>query len=605
MTEESSSAQDVATSASPIAAEVERILRSRISIVLRCPEVLLHAVAGVVGIGLGLSASFLIRTHAPPGSNLARMFGQDIFHALIPVGICCMFFWAISICFFRSVRLFALYFASRKSLLQSVTNKVQIPGDAQQLFDEFNQPKYLSNPLIRRVKVVVEQWTIHPSLQNVDIVLQQHITSDTDLVHASYSLVKIFIWALPVLGLVGTVLGIAEAVGSFAQFLGGSVENVVEIKKSLVEVTRGLSFAFMITLQGLLTSLIAMLLASPLQTREEKLYATIQNNITDIFLPKLQRIFPESKERPTPELIVLWQDSLQQVITQMIQVVQASALRILTEMDTRHKEYLDRLNEEREYHRIRSQKVHTKMLLDMVNVGKRLLGKLDERLHAERDEINKWTQDLRDEIAAVLARQEGAFIVARENLGRASQGLVGSLSKVQETVAELTNRHRAQGDSTLQLYSKMGEIISQHSLSLRSILDMLHEQIPVIRKSLQDQLQAIDRSLERLAEANLGRQLESLVEAFSAQRQQMASTAEAVKELAGTTRETVALQLDLQASIRQLHDIGFERTLASFRDSLLALGPVLEGFRQPFVLQAVHVDRSIRTVGPEYQETSE
>src|SRR6185503_16965205 len=98
---------------------------------------------------------------------------------------------------------------------------------------------------------------------------------------------------IPVLGLIGTVIGISFAVGGFGQFLGGNRNNMKTIKRSLVNVTGGLSFAFLITLQGLLTSLLIMLPAYALQTREERLYANVQRDISDLLLPALQRAVPE------------------------------------------------------------------------------------------------------------------------------------------------------------------------------------------------------------------------------------------------------------------------------------------------------------------------
>ncbi len=101
------------------------------------------------------------------------------------------------------------------------------------------------------------------------------------------------IWALPVLGLVGTVLGIADAVGGFANFLGQDVSEVAQIRVKLVEVTGGLSFAFLITLQGLITSLIVMLIVSTLQNGEDRLFSAVHRDIAEIFIPALQRAVPQ------------------------------------------------------------------------------------------------------------------------------------------------------------------------------------------------------------------------------------------------------------------------------------------------------------------------
>jgi len=75
------------------------------------------------------------------------------------------------------------------------------------------------------------------------------------------SLIGLFVWGIPILGFIGTVLGIALAVGSFSSFLGGNVDDVAQIKIELIDVTKGLAFAFNTTLLGLLCSLVLMLMS--------------------------------------------------------------------------------------------------------------------------------------------------------------------------------------------------------------------------------------------------------------------------------------------------------------------------------------------------------
>ncbi|HXQ69125.1 MAG TPA: MotA/TolQ/ExbB proton channel family protein [Pyrinomonadaceae bacterium] len=160
---------------------------------------------------------------------------------------------------------------------------------------ELELPATEYSPLLRRVRTLAKQWSRTPGLQDADILLQQQLYSDEESVRAGYSVVRTFIWALPVMGLLGTVAGVAVAVGGFAEFLGGDIEDVAVIKQSLVNVTAGLSYAFLTTLYGLAGALVLMLIATALQNREEKLYTTIQERITNLFLPFLQVIAPEEK----------------------------------------------------------------------------------------------------------------------------------------------------------------------------------------------------------------------------------------------------------------------------------------------------------------------
>ena len=89
---------------------------------------------------------------------------------------------------------------------------------------------------------------------------------------AGYRTVKLFIWAMPILGFIGTVLGISLAVGGFSDFLttNVSIDQVDEVTAQLGEVASGLSFAFDTTLLGLLGGLIASVASSGVQAREER-----------------------------------------------------------------------------------------------------------------------------------------------------------------------------------------------------------------------------------------------------------------------------------------------------------------------------------------------
>ena len=69
--------------------------------------------------------------------------------------------------------------------------------------------------LARRTNKLLTLWIDSGSTTQVERTLD-HDTEAYDLAYqASYALPKILIWAIPVLGFIGTVLGIGEAIGSF------------------------------------------------------------------------------------------------------------------------------------------------------------------------------------------------------------------------------------------------------------------------------------------------------------------------------------------------------------------------------------------------------
>jgi biopolymer transport protein ExbB/TolQ len=94
---------------------------------------------------------------------------------------------------------------------------------------------------------------------DVDEILSRQADIADGENESSYGLLKGLIWAIPVLGFIGTVIGLSEAIGSFGSVLSDNA-GVEDLKGGLQNVTAGLSVAFDTTLTGLLLALIAQLL---------------------------------------------------------------------------------------------------------------------------------------------------------------------------------------------------------------------------------------------------------------------------------------------------------------------------------------------------------
>lgn len=102
---------------------------------------------------------------------------------------------------------------------------------------------------------------------DVTAILKIQSENDESQVASSYGLVNGLMWAIPVLGFIGTVLGLSQAIGAFGVTLAQD-GNLEGIKASLSLVTAGLSTAFDTTLVALVMALILQLLVSFLQSRE-------------------------------------------------------------------------------------------------------------------------------------------------------------------------------------------------------------------------------------------------------------------------------------------------------------------------------------------------
>ncbi len=121
--------------------------------------------------------------------------------------------------------------------------------------------------------------------------------ADADAVESSYTLVRVFIWAVPILGFIGTVIGIGAAVAGFSESIGAAADLAL-MKNAIGGVTTGLGVAFDTTLLALVMSILIMFPASALQKAEEDLLVAIEDYTDERLVPRLE---DPQRDAPAPE----------------------------------------------------------------------------------------------------------------------------------------------------------------------------------------------------------------------------------------------------------------------------------------------------------------
>lgn len=105
---------------------------------------------------------------------------------------------------------------------------------------------------------------------------------------SSYSFPRILVWAIPLLGFIGTVIGISGAVSGFSGFLENS-GDVEQIKEGIGAVTSSLGLAFDTTLLALFLSVLVMIPLVLVERYESSLLLGIDVFINDKLLPRLTK----------------------------------------------------------------------------------------------------------------------------------------------------------------------------------------------------------------------------------------------------------------------------------------------------------------------------
>ena len=91
---------------------------------------------------------------------------------------------------------------------------------------------------------------------DIEDMLSSRAEDDELQVDGGYVPVRAFIWAIPVLGFIGTVLGLTEAIGRFGGVLAQKDADLETLTRQLTQVIGGLDTAFVTTGEGLVMALI-------------------------------------------------------------------------------------------------------------------------------------------------------------------------------------------------------------------------------------------------------------------------------------------------------------------------------------------------------------
>lgn len=136
--------------------------------------------------------------------------------------------------------------------------------------------------LFNRIVVALANLRNLGHVGDVDDILRSQASQDESAMETSYALVQGFVWAIPVLGFIGTVLGLSGAIGEFSGVLGGA-EDISQITSALKGVTGGLATAFDTTLVALVAALCIQMVMTVLKKEEEEfLDATMEFGIRNV-----------------------------------------------------------------------------------------------------------------------------------------------------------------------------------------------------------------------------------------------------------------------------------------------------------------------------------
>lgn len=138
--------------------------------------------------------------------------------------------------------------------------------------------------------------------------LDSQIDHDASKLHSSFATVNLICWTLPILGFIGTVWGLGDAIGPFAMIIQDTTE-IDGIKSGLVGVIGGLATAFQTTFVSLVASVLVMFPRIATEKAAESTLLAIDQRCNRELISRLQdkivvdRLEPEGLVNAFSELL--------------------------------------------------------------------------------------------------------------------------------------------------------------------------------------------------------------------------------------------------------------------------------------------------------------
>jgi ABC-type transporter Mla subunit MlaD len=150
---------------------------------------------------------------------------------------------------------------------------------------------------LTRIARVLAMWINTGDFERTSQYAREQADLDAAASDSTFRRNRLFIWAMPLLGFVGTVYGVANGISGFASFLHQSGVTMDQIKDAIGGIVTGLSVAFMCTLLGLLTAGLAAFPSLMAESKEEEILGEIDELVEDRLLSRMpsaeaQKAFP-------------------------------------------------------------------------------------------------------------------------------------------------------------------------------------------------------------------------------------------------------------------------------------------------------------------------
>jgi len=428
-----------------------------------------------------------------------------------------------------------------------------------------SRPNITESLGLTRIARVLAMWINTGDFERTAQYAREQADLDAAMSDSTFRRNRLFIWAMPLLGFVGTVFGVANGISNFATFLHQSGVTMDQIKDAIGGITTGLAVAFFCTLLGLFTAGLAAFPSLMAERKEEEILGEIDELVEDRLLSRMPSAEAQ-KAFPVEEMVAAIRQGMEGMQTQSKFPVEELAQAI--DAGFRRLPNPDRYEE----------------------VFTRAISKAGDVINQKYDEF---AQNYERRIGELGSQLGGKLEGVASNFNNGTQRIMSELTKTQERNLEIYTKNEQKladkfDDLTEQLTRIAKEQSEQfgnaHEKYVGAIQELDRKEIARFEKMVQEFSQLSTRLADSFRQAvssletastRYSERMQQSVESLNEQLEKVAQLGVEIDKVLRTTQV-------MEGTLRQVGSSDeFRQTLANLRSHLSTSDELLKQLSRP------------------------
>lgn len=208
----------------------------------------------------------------------------------IPIPIAILSIWCIVFLTLKALKIRAQRAALRIHFVPDDTSFVLSSTTADSVVDAIDRAA--DDPerfmFLSRARAVLRIMRNLGRVSDVDDLINSRGDQEESTIDSGYTILRGFIWAIPVLGFIGTVIGLTQAMGRFGSALRAAGKDIDAITQQLTGVLAGLDTAFITTAEALIAVIFIHLLQTVVRRADEQLLDDVRKSCFDAIVTRVR-----------------------------------------------------------------------------------------------------------------------------------------------------------------------------------------------------------------------------------------------------------------------------------------------------------------------------